>query len=202
MLWVWEGLYYDLNTKKGISFRGPWPPPRGSAPWTPARRRCPLDPGDIFARSNNLPYCRPWCHLKVISRIFKKNWVVQRIGPTFLFSITINPHLLSTTLIEKRESPVTTLPEKKKRGQRSLDFNFAVLNLCRCTQSMLLIVWMDCDGVKKKYIGQFHLTIFELKQNFWVKKRHFNFNRPNCSWVIDQNNMLLWSILVRGAVSP
>ena len=44
---LWEGFYYNLNTEK-VSASG------GSAPWTPAKGRYPLDPQSIFAPSNNL----------------------------------------------------------------------------------------------------------------------------------------------------
>ena len=50
---LWEGFYHNCSTKK-VSASGsfaPWPPPRGSAPWTPE--------GGTFTPSNNLSWHPP-----------------------------------------------------------------------------------------------------------------------------------------------
>ena len=41
---LWEGFYHDFSTKKVSASGGfaPWPPPRGSAPWTPEVTLPPL----------------------------------------------------------------------------------------------------------------------------------------------------------------
>ena len=41
---LWEGFYHDFSTKKASASGGfaPWPPPRGSAPWTPEVTSPPL----------------------------------------------------------------------------------------------------------------------------------------------------------------
>ena len=40
---LWKGFYHDFSTKKASASGGfaPWPPPRGSAPWTPGFLRPP-----------------------------------------------------------------------------------------------------------------------------------------------------------------
>ena len=49
---LWKGFYHDFSTKKASASGGfaPWPPPRGSAPWTP---EVPSPPKD-------LPWRLPW----------------------------------------------------------------------------------------------------------------------------------------------
>ena len=114
---LWKGFYHDLRHWKGFSFRGALPqadpPPRGSAPWTPAGGAAPWTPRFLRLPPNDLPWRRPWSNQKLF--LSRKNPILK-ISELLLLGV-----LTSVNKTNKQTNKQTNKRKRKRKKKRKID---------------------------------------------------------------------------------